>query len=382
MDTPTPTDSAFPLWLSPGRREGTVLGMAFVLSMALLIPYALFGPVVIGPLFGLHVLFLSLPHHAATLMKSLPKGARTKALGVALTASLALAIPLSAVAASPEGSLLNRLGVTGISLLSVWHIYRQHLGLCRIYTRVQITRKEKREGGWSGGATRLAHDTRFLEPFLMTGSFAMVVMLFARPSLRWANGGNTWAEPIYPRLPALAPIVFYAVVIVLGAALLRDMILRAQRGEFVPWPQLLTAVLGVATNNVPFLFVPTDATLLVVTIASCFHIVQYVGFVWLFEQNRADALPELAQRFPQRAAAERKPWAYWGAALGYSLLVLATLPISTALFGGPRVGIFFVTLSNVLHYIFDGFVWRRGVDASLGATLRRIALGEAMERST
>lgn len=350
------------LFFSRPRLELFAFAGAGLLVLGLLVPYLLWGEPALGPIFGAHVVLLSLPHHFLTIASMTPKGVQKGLRKDLVALALGAAILVSLASAGWADSGVGRFAGTAIGLLSVWHIYRQHLGICRVYDAVQSRRNAD---------PTVFRDRRFADAFLGLGSFGMVVWLFTHKDLAWENGGGRLFVPLYPRIPDFA---FKAYLVVVGIlfvlAVAQSVVLRARRKRPVPWPQLAIIASAVVTNNALFLVVPPKATLLVVTAASSAHIVQYFVFVWLFERQRAAVLADAGERLPlSHALVHKGQYVRWAAlALGYSLLLMGVFALR------PKdVGVFTLTLSNVFHYLVDGVVWRRGYSPTVGPAVARLS---------
>jgi hypothetical protein len=230
----------------------------------------------------------------------------------------------------------------------------------KIYAGVQ----ERRIAGASLGKAQ-----KSLEVVLALGSWLMVVWLFSQPGgfLYGASPHDTfrfvyvalprWVFPLYAGLVTVASLV----------ALKRCVWDRWKARTFVPWPQLGLVTLGLVTNNLPFFVLPLGALPLAIAVASTNHIINYFGFVWMFERHRTCA-PRSVFDMPQRLAAKGDWKRYFALAYAYSALVVGVSVILP-----PDLGVALIYLSNLAHYIIDGLIWRRSTNASVRPFLYRLA---------
>lgn len=346
-------------WLRSAPREALLFAGSGVISVALAVPlYLALGSAIVGPLFVVHVVLLSLPHHCLTWTAISPRSVRRAMRFDLVLAASAVAVVVTLGAVLGATSFLGRLTGTAIGLLSVWHIYRQHLGICRVYDAVQTKR--------TGDRTLLA-DRIPLDAFLALGSFAMVVWLFGEEHLAWGNGGPDDFEPVYVAVPRwLFAVYVLATLVAAAATVMRTIVARHRAGKLVPWPQIAIATTAVLANNALFVVTPPRDTLLVVTVASSFHIVQYFGFVWLFERNRTPDLPDPA--LPQRLVLRGSALGFFGIALAYSAVLVGCAVLEPVV-----VGAFVITYSNVSHYLVDGVIWSGSWNPGVSPAVRRLA---------
>ncbi len=351
------------LWLrSPGYDLSFFVLSGFA-SLLLVGAYPLFGPACVAPIFGIHVAFFSLPHHFLTWSALAPRrvrelNAQSLVLGM-LTISLVwcAAIPLS------SGTALNDWLLTGLALLAIWHLYRQHHGICKVYDAVQARRT---------GDASVFRDRRSSNVLLALGSFSMVVWLFTHPHVEYRLSDTDHYTVIHPVLPDW---VFHAYLVLMAFSAIwtveRCVLARRRAGKLIPWPQLAIIVTAMLVSGLPFFVVPASAIPLVIAIASLYHILQYFGFVWVFEGHRSAVLaeePGTSLAWPQRFALQGQWVRYFGAAMLYSSVLIAIYAIDP-----QRVGLVLIYVSNVAHYLVDGVIWSGRRNRSLGPSIAHIA---------
>lgn len=350
------------LWLANRKYDAAFFHLPALACLLLLLPYARWGTSAVLPIYTAYLVFFGLPHNYLTWSTILPRNAgRSVDMELVKTASLAvlafcILIPLSA------GTDLNDWLLTGIGLLSLWHAYRQHHGICKIYDAVQARR--------TGDMTIFA-DRKALNLFFGLAVFGVVVWAFTKPELTYFLLPEEKYRFVHPVVPWEIFRLYEAVTLAAGAwGFKRAVIDRARDGKFIPWPQLSLMALALATFIVPYLFLPIEAMPLAVAIATVFHNVQYFGFVWLYERNRTEDLPQYEALLgtPQRLAREGAWKHYFGYALAFSGAVIAiyvSLP--------HQAGAFVIYFLAVSHYIVDGYLWRRDRNRAMPRVVDRMA---------
>lgn len=350
------------LWLASPRIEAWLFFASAPLASLFLVPYFVWGQAAVAPAYAAHILLFSLPHHLLTWMASAPEAVRRPLRMDLVALATAVGLGITALVPLTAGTPTSEWLLTGIFVLSVWHLYRQHFGVCKMYDFVQSKR--------SGDRT-LAADRRSLDAFLGLGSFAIIVYVLTLPSLEFSASDVEHYRFAYPHVPPAVFWAYLAVTIGTGLwALWRCVFSRLRRGLPVPWPQLGIVTLTVAIHNLPFVLLPGEALPLVIAAASVFHNLQYFGFVWIFERARSKELAELGTTLglPQQLAL-RGAWpTYFGIAFGYAFAVGgATLVL-------PReLGALLVYASSLTHYVVDGVIWRRGWNGTVATTLAALA---------
>ncbi|MEE2886613.1 MAG: tetratricopeptide repeat protein [Planctomycetota bacterium] len=103
--------------------------------------------------------------------------------------------------------------------------------------------------------------------------------------------------------------------------------------------------------------VAIDDVLLGLVMFELFHDVQYLAIVWIFNRRRAET-NEGAGSFTRFVF--RRSWAMMGLYLGMVLAYGGFLPATRSVESPVSAGMVatFVTTSALLHYYFDGFIWK------------------------
>jgi hypothetical protein len=89
-------------------------------------------------------------------------------------------------------------------------------------------------------------------------------------------------------------------------------------------------------------------------VINIWHNIQYIAFVWLFNNNRFKNGIDPKARFLSYISQRKRVWLYLAVCLGISTLLYSTLPI--LIFFIPLIIIF--QAINFHHYLVDGFIWK------------------------
>jgi hypothetical protein len=343
------------LWMAHRRFDLLFFSLSGLVFLLLLLPYHWWGPAVVFPIYNFYLVFFGLPHNYLTWATVLPTSARKSfKLDPIITAAIVCAL-ISLLIPITRGHGLNDWILSFISYYSLWHAYRQHHGLCKIYDSIQAKRT---------GDTRIFIDRRWLNLFFGLGSFAVVVWAFTAPRIDYLLSSEESYQLIYPPIPSS---LFYAYCIITAAVGLIGLKFsvwdRWRRGAFIPWPQLSLMTVALLTYIVPYYFIPLTAMPLAVAIATMYHNVQYFAFVWLFQKYHAHELQSLGLplQTPLRLAFSGSWKKYFTVALAYSFLVVAFYKLVP-----NQVGLTFIYFLGLSHYVIDGYVWRRDVNSAIG----------------
>lgn len=355
---PAPSQAAAPGYWIFGRRQD--LGW-FVCSLAvpllLYLPiYWLVGSSSVWPLYLIYVACFATPHLWLTWAVTLPKSARglytwqTFAISFAVTGALMAAVPLT-----------QRFGgwdllFTAVTMYGVYHIFKQHLGILKIY---------------DAKYAQVHGDTSVFKDFvpfhrLCTLAFALPVLyVWQMPPIEVVVGiqkFTLWT----PQLPGWLLIPYVAVMGVFAVQTALALLRRHRDQKPFPQAHVALALAAAVSYGVAFGLVPTKAYLLTLAIFITYHDLQYWGFVWNFHKGRSDVFASTGRSlaFLDRLAKDDRVWSYFGVAFLYSALVILTLAASP-----PTVAIALVVFYNVIHYVMDGFVWQRRHNPTLSQHL-------------
>jgi hypothetical protein len=349
-------------WLENASFDLVCFHLSGLAMLLFLIPYVDKGESTIIPIYNFYLVFLGLPHNYLTWATILPptsqKTFNMKPVWFAATVCVALCvlIPLT------RGMAVNDWILSLIAYFSLWHTYRQHHGICKVYDAVQA----KRTGDGSVFSDRAA-----LNWFFALGLNAVLVWAFTREKIEYLVSADEKYTFIHPHIPWIDYQIYVAVTILVGVyAFKRAVFDRRRGGKFVPWPQISLMICALATYLVPYFFIPISAMPLAVAVGAMFHDVQYFGFVWLFERERSQELraASVSLGLPQRLAFNNGWARYFGLALAYSFMVIA-IYLST-----PRaIGLTLIYFLAIVHYVVDGYIWRRNHNQYLTPVIARWA---------
>jgi hypothetical protein len=350
------------LWLEDKNYDAAFFHLPALACLLLLVPYYVWGSSVILPIYIAYLLFFGLPHSFLTWATFLPRNAAksvdTAPVKSAALKALALCLLVPVAGATELGDWL----LTAISVLALWHVYEQHLRICRLYDAVQVLRS---------GDTTLYDDRKPMDLFFGLAVMGIAVWACTRGELTFYLSAEEKHRLIHPPVPWELFRLYLAVTLMAGTwAFKRVVIDRVRDRMFVPWPQISVMTLALGTLLIPFALLPLEAMPLAVAVAMVFHSVQYFGFVWMFERHRTQDLPryEALLGTPQRLVREGAWRHYFGLGFAFSSLVVA-LYLSL-----PRqAGAFVVSLIAVSHYLVDGQLWRREHNSAVPRVIDRLS---------
>lgn len=333
------------------------------LCLFLLIPYMLFGDDAIFPIYNFYLVFFGLPHNFLTWVTIFPQSARNNfnipkifAAGI-VCFLICLMLPLS------SSTSLNNWILSFISYYSLWHGYRQHYGICKVYDSIQAKRFNDNS---------IFEDRKWLNLGFGLSLFAVLVWAFTHENFIYLLSSTESYSMVYPLIPKN---IFYYYTILSAVIFLYGLKIaiydRAKNNKFVPWPQFILMITALCCYVVPYFFIPVSAMPLAVAIATIFHNIQYFGFVWLYERERSDEFKnlKLPMSAPQSWALNNNWGKYFGLALVYSLTIIGLY------FLFPKaIALTFLYFLSLSHYIIDGYIWRRDQNKMLGQIFNKIAL--------
>lgn len=238
-------------------------------------------------------------------------------------------------------------------LWSVWHALMQIYGFLRIYDgRLGITAPAAARLdlamciAWFGGAV-LFSDAR----------------VFAIQSLAVEFG----VGPMSPASLQLMRQVAAALIAVVTLAYAVDLLRKRRRGLPINWVKNLLYLSSISFWW--YVHVSIADVLLGLVMFEAFHDVQYLAIVWIFNRQRAERDPG-AGAFTRFLF--RRSWAmvglYVGLCLAYGGLLPATRDLETSAAAQLAIATF-VQCSALLHYYYDGFIWKvreRSTQQALG----------------
>jgi hypothetical protein len=333
--------------------------------LLLLLPYVAYGPAVVMPIYSIYLVFFGLPHNYLTWATILPKTSRAalnwpvvKAMFLTSLGVCAL-LPLSAL---PGLAGMADWVLSAIAVLSIWHVYRQHHGIAKIYDAVQARRT---------GDRSIFEDRKTLNLFFGLASFGVLVWVFTHKDVRFLMSTDESYAFIHPVVSWRAYQLYLAVTAAAGVVGLKKAVYdRAKRGARVPWPQLALMTASLASFWGPYLLLPLDAIPLAMAIATIFHNVQYFGFVWLYERGRRGVPDRSTLGLSHRLAVSGRWKSFFGLGLVFSFAVIALYKLAP-----KELGTFVIYFIGVSHYLVDGSIWRGRDNRHLGPALARIAEG-------
>lgn len=343
----TGAEPATGYWLFGRRADLGWFVFSVAVPLLLYLPtYWLLGSASVWPLYLVYVAGFATPHLWLTWAVTVTPSSRglyswqTFGLSFAVTGLLVAAVPLT-----------ERFGgwdlfFTVVTLYGVYHIFKQHLGILKIY--------DAKYAQVHGDPSVF----RDLVPFhrLCTLAFALPVFwVWQLPPIQVVVGIQKFTL-LTPHLPAWSLAPYYAAMAGFALWTLGALRRRHLAGKPLPTAHLALAAAAGLSYWVAFALVPTQDYLLTLAIFITYHDLQYWGFVWHFQRRRSLALEAEGKPLDwlHRLARDNRIYRYFGVAFLYSALVVATLVVAP-----PTVAIALVVFYNVVHYVMDGYVWKR-----------------------
>jgi tetratricopeptide (TPR) repeat protein len=244
----------------------------------------------------------------------------------------------------------------------IWHVLMQHYGFLRIY--------DAKQGDTSPLSARLdwAVSLSWYAAFIALSPHYRHDLLF-----RAYSSGVPLLPPAVVRSATTGLV---AVSIAISALYLIYHLDRWRKGRALNLRKLVT--LAIFLGATWFLYVRLNDFVVGFAVWSAFHCLQYFGIVWAFNQNRVRRGAAVTRflRFLFRPSA--------GLVALYAALILAygAINYATHLPANPTVGrvlMVFVITSGVLHYYYDGFIWKvRESDTRRYLNIAGGGLGPAM----
>lgn len=339
------------LWMKSRKFDLAFFQLSGIVFLLFLIPYLAFGDSVVFPIYNFYLVFFGLPHNYLTWATIFPKQSQQSFNMQPVIAAIGICAVLSILIPITRGISLNDWILSFISYYSLWHAYRQHHGICKIYDSIQAKRFQD---------PTIFDDRKILNLFFGLASFSVVVWAFTHERIDYLLSSDEKYQLIYPVIPMNLFYAYCAITSFVGVwAVKKSVFDRAAKKKFIPYPQLVLMFIALLTYIVPYLFIPITAMPLAVAIATMYHNVQYFGFIWLFENSRGKEIEKAAsgeefKSYPLKLAAGGRWKTYFALAFIYSLLIVVFYKITPS-----QVGLTFIYFLGISHYIVDGIIWKR-----------------------
>lgn len=237
-------------------------------------------------------------------------------------------------------------GSSGLALIAygwaIWHALMQAYGFARIY--------DARLGITSPYAARL--DLALTLVWFLGGVVFSDARLFRIQSLVVELGGS----PISHDGLLLVRNLVLVVLALVTAAYLWQQVASWRAGRPISWQKNLLHVSSIAFWW--YVQVSVADVLLGLVLFEVFHDVQYLTIVWVFNRKRVESGQEVGAftRF-----LFRRSWSTIGLYLGLVFAYGGILPATSGLQSSPvwqLILLVFVQTSALLHYYYDGFLWK------------------------
>lgn len=352
------------LWLGTTTFDLNFFHLSGLVCLLLIFPYLWMGEKVIFPIYNFYLIFFGIPHNYLTWSTLLPSTARKTFHMEAIYTAAIICIVITLLIPLTEGTGMNDWILSLIAYLSLWHAYRQHHGICKVYDGIQANRTKD---------YTIFQDRKYMNLFFGLALNGVLVWAFTHPNIQYFLSANEKYNLIYPVVPIHVFYLYCVVTCIIGVVAFKKCVWnRMKANKFIPWPQLSLMFIALLTYIVPYCFIPLSAMAVAVAIGTIYHNIQYFGFVWLFEKYRSKELIE--QHVPlqlHQKLVHQKSWIkYFSIAFMYSILMLTLYSIT------PRyIGLTLIYFLATAHYVIDGYLWRKGYNTLLSPVMKRIALG-------
>lgn len=356
-------NSQFPsLWLQGKTYDLTWFHLSALFCLLFMVPYAIYGAESTVPIYNIYLIFFGIPHNFLTwstfLSREVKEEYELSTIKVAgLTCGILCLVMYLAPATDLESWILSL-----ITYASLWHAYRQHHGICKIYDSIQAKRF---------GDSSIFQERKMLNLGFGLTLFSVLVWIFTYNRVEFLLSADAMYDLVFPQVPFH---LFQAYTLIAVSLLLYGLKKvtwnRYQRGKFIPWPQILLVTMALATYIIPFATLPISALPVGVAIATMFHNIQYFGFVWLFEETRSQIRQEQSLPISKMGTwASQRNWvAFFGVALAYSLIIVGLYGIWPT-----RLLLTVIYFLAFAHYIIDGYIWTSRHNKGLGNVMRRLS---------
>lgn len=350
-----------PMWLQSRGYDLFWFHLSAIFCLLFMIPYVLYGSRATIPIYNIYLIFFGIPHNFLTWSTFLSHEVKGEyELGTIKIAAITCLVLCIIMYISPDTDLESWI-LSIITYASLWHAYRQHHGICKVYDSVQA----KRSGDFS-----IFADRKILNLGFGLTLSSVIVWIFTYPRVQFLLSADSMYDLIYPQVPFHLFLWYTGISVALFLyGIYKVTWGRYKSGKLIPWPQILLMVMALASYFIPFSCLPISALPVGVAIATMYHNIQYFGFVWLYEGKRGELRKE--QNLPLSKMglwATRQNWvAFFGVALAYSFLIVGIYGIwPTRLL---LVTIYFLAFA---HYIIDGYIWTSQHNKGLGGVLQRL----------
>lgn len=222
----------------------------------------------------------------------------------------------------------------------IWHVLMQHFGFMRIYDA-----KTGEVDRWTSRMDWAVSISCYLSMIAASPHYRHNLFLQS-----FQSGFPLWLGGAYQFLQN----ALFACTGALAAAYVGFCTLRWREGRLNARKVALLAVFLAASW---YLYVVYDDFIVGFAVWSAFHCLQYYAIVWVYNANR------VAKGVSMAALARTlfRPTPACIAAYGGLILLYGGINYSRILLGGAdwvRFLVAFIATSNMLHYYYDGFIWK------------------------
>ena len=281
--------------------------------------------------------FGALGHHLPGMIRAYGDGALFDRFKVRFVVAPVLLLAVCIVASMQKWEALNLVAF----VWGVWHGMMQTYGFCRIYDMKRF----------AGAAARARWDFWLCGAWFLGGVVLSPMRGRSLVNLFYESGG-----PSLP-LPALDWFRWTVTAALVGVTLAWAWVhLRAiRRGE--PVPSTKIAILVTSLAFWWYCNIGVANILVGIALFEVFHDVQYLSIVWLYNRARVEKDRNIGgfMRFVFRRSGALAGL-YVGLVLAYGALGLVQSGVSSEMIQRVLLGL--VTASALMHFYYDGFIWK------------------------
>jgi hypothetical protein len=253
-----------------------------------------------------------------------------------------IAAPIALVAVSIWASLYNIQAIQLLALVwGIWHGMMQTYGFCRIYDAKASAK----------AAARARIDLALCFAWFLAAVLLSPMRFRTLLDLYYESGGVV--------IPAVAVAVFRTVIVIALSLVTLVFLWR----QFIDWQNgngVSPVKLTLLTSSIAFWWYCNNGVqniLVGIALFEVFHDVQYLAIVWIYNRTRVERDKSIGgfMRFVFRRSGALIG-VYVGLVLAYGAIGLTQWAITAESIRHCLIGV--VTASALLHFYYDGFIWK------------------------
>ena len=180
------------LWLQSKGYDLVWFHLSALFCLLFMIPSLLYGAAATVPIYNAYLLFFGIPHNFLTWSTFLSREVKGEYEFDAIkVAAITCAVLCGVMYLVPDSDLEGWI-LSIITYASLWHAYRQHHGICKIYDALQAKRS---------GAKELFAERKWLNLGFALGLFSVLVWVFVHPRVQFLLSADAMYDLVYPQVP-------------------------------------------------------------------------------------------------------------------------------------------------------------------------------------